>query len=305
MRFHHSDLFPDLRKAAPFLGVLLCLCFCLFPGISQAQIQQQVVRACGAIAVALPLSDAIPVFRSERNIELVLRSAGGTGNGLDALGERSVNMALCSREVTSLDRADYPEIQFVEAPLGVQVLAIAVSQDVWKGGVRSLSADQARGIYEGDIKNWKQVGGPDLKIKVFMPEQGRGSWEVFVQWLYGELKKAPIWHGAIVRGIQETRNMLEFTPGSLSLIPPGFVDNQDIYALPIQDDSGRLLEANMTNVLNQNYPLSRPLLLVTDDKPTGPVKVIIDFMVSDRGQALVKQYGYLTLAELKAAKEAR
>ena len=264
---------------------------------------QQVITAYGAVAVALPLSEAVNTLRAERDIQLVLRSGGGTQMGLDSLGGKRANIALCSRELTPVDRAEYPAIQFTEIPIGVQLMAMAVSRDVWMGGVHSLSADQARGIYERRITNWKQVGGPDLAIKVFMNEPGRGQWEIFACWLYKEIKMAPAWHGARVKEIRETRNMLEFTPGSFSLIPPNFVDRKNIFPLAVQEDSGDPIEPTLDNFLRGKYPLSRPLFLVIDDKPTGGIKVVVDFMIGERGQALVKQFGYVTLAELQAAKE--
>jgi phosphate transport system substrate-binding protein len=276
------------------------------PGVALAQLQQpgqEIVRACGSIAVALPLSEAVTVFRSERNIELVLRSAGGTGNGLEALSERSVNMALSSRELTPVDRANNPEMQLVETPLGTQVLLLAVSQDVWNGGVRAVNAEQMRGIYEGDISNWKQLGGPDLKIRLFVQEEGRGNWEMLAQWLYGEIKKAPVWKGGHVKTMQETRNMLEFTPGGISLLPPAFVDNHSIYAISIKGDGSKTIDPTYENIFNKSYPLFRPLSFVTNDRPTGAVKVIIDFMTGERGQAILKQYGYLTVPELEEARK--
>lgn len=289
-----------MKRGSLFFSLFLILCV----AAPHAE-AQQVVHACGAVSVALPLSDAGSILRSEQNIEILLRAGGGTNFGLDALGDRSAQIALCSREVTPVDRADYPDIQFTEIPIGVQLVALAVSRDVWQGGVHSLSATQARAIYEGKIKNWKEVGGPDFKITIFMSEPGRGQWEMFVQWLYGEIKKAPVWHGLTVKDFQETRNMLEFTMGSFSLIPARFVDNRNVFAVAIRDDAANLSQPTVEEVLKEKYPLSRPLLLVTDNKPTGTVKVIIDFMVSERGQALVKQYGYVTLAELKAAKAAQ
>lgn len=298
------SLRAGLRAAtAAFLG--LTLCFCVQPRAAEAQLQeqQQVVRACGAITLALPLSEAVPLFRTERNIELIMRSAGGTNTGLDALCERNVNVALCSRELTATDRADNPEMQLVETPVGVQVLILAVSRDVWAGGVRVLSAEQMRGIYEGAIKNWKEVGGPDLKIRLFMQESGRGIWELFAQWLYEDVKRAPLWKGTTVKNMQETRNMLEFTPGAVSVISPGFVDNKDIFPLSIRGDSGKVIDPVFENLFNKTYPLFRPLSFVTADRPTGAVKVIVDFMVGERGQALIKQYGYITLADLETARQ--
>ena len=286
-----------MKRFAPFLWLLIVLRLCV-PGA----LAQQTVSARGAVSVALPMSEAVGVLHSERHIDLLLRSNGGTSMGLDALGDRSASIALCSRELTPEDRAAYPTLQLIEIPIGLQMLAIAVSRDVWMGGVHSLNTLQIRGIYEGKIKNWQQVGGPNLPIKVFMNEPGRGQWEMFVLWLYKELKMAPIWHGAKVKEARETRNMLEFTPGSFALIPPSFVDKQNIFPLAIQEGSADPVEPTLDNVLRGNYPLSRPLLLVVDDKPTGATKVVVDFMTGERGQALVKQFGCVTLDELRAAR---
>ena len=285
-------------KRAP---VLLCLFVSLWLCAAIAT-AQDTVRAFGAVSVALPLVEAIPILRTEKGIELIVRASGGTEAGLDALGERTISLALSSRSLTPVDRSEYPGMQFTEIPIGVQVLAMAVSADVWAGGVRSLSATQAQAIYEGKITNWKDVGGPNLKIKVFMNEPGRGQWELFVQWLYGGIRKAPKSKSAVVREINETRNVVEFTPGSFALLPPSMTDGRTIFGLAAQDSQGTPIEPTLQNVLDEKYPLSRPLLLVIEDKPTGNVKTIVDLMISERGQAFVKQFGYITLKELRAAK---
>ncbi|MDD5349011.1 MAG: substrate-binding domain-containing protein [Chthoniobacteraceae bacterium] len=282
------------------LTSLLLLWVCLGAGISGAM-AQDAVRACGTVSLALPMADAVVALRTEQHVDLVLRAGGGTETGLDALGTHTVDLALCSRNLTPADRADYPQAQLKTAPVGLQLLSLAVSRDVWVGGLRALSAEQARGIYEGRINNWKEVGGPDLRIRLFMAERGRGQWEIFAQWLYGEIRKAPMWNGSKVKGIEEARNTLEFTPGSCALLPPAFTDYRNLFALSILDGAGRPVQPTVANAAQGKYPLSRPLLLVTDDNPAGPVKVVVDFMVSERGQELIKRYGYIGLEELQAA----
>jgi len=287
-----------------FSASLLCvLVFCILAAPDATA--QTVVRACGAVSVALPVYEAGKILRAERNLELVMGAVGGTVSGLEALGENSVNIAFSSRELTPIDRAAFPEIQFTEIPIGVQLVSMAVSRDVWEGGVRSITASQAQAIYEHKITNWKQLGGPNTKITVYMSTPGRGQWEIFVQWLYGEIRKAPVWHGFEAKESTEMRNMLEFTRGSFGLLPAGLVDHRAAFALAFRTDSGMEIPPTTANVLNDQYPLSRPLLLVINDRPTGGTKVVVDFMVSERGQALVKQTGYVTLEELKAAKAAQ
>ena len=289
-----------MKRLAPFLWLLVLLRLCVPNAMAQ---QPLTVVARGAVSVALPLSEAVPVLRREYNVDLALRSAGGTMVGLDALGGRTANIALCSRELTPTDRAACPEMQLTAIPIGMHLLAVVVSRDVWMGGVRALNANQIRAIYEGKIKNWQEVGGPDLPIKVFMSETGRGQWEIFALWLYKELKMAPVWRGAKVKEISETCNILEFTSGGMAIIPPSFADRRNIFPLAIADDSPTPIEPTLDNALKGIYPLSRPLLMVVDDKPTGAVKVVVDFMIGERGQAFVKRFGYVTLAELEAARK--
>jgi phosphate transport system substrate-binding protein len=290
----------SMNRFALLLGILVLTCF-FHAGAQQAE----VVRACGAVSVALPVSEAAKILRKERNIDLVLGAVGGTIIGLESLGSKNVAMAFSSRALTPIDRAAFPEIQFTEIPIGAQLVVMAVSRDVWEGGVHALNPDQARGIYEGKIKNWKEVGGPDAKISVFMSAPGRGQWEIFAQWLYGEIRRAPVWHGATVKEDSEGRNMVEFTRGSFALLPTGLVDNRNTFALACGDDEQHAFAPTIANVIKKKYPLSRPLLLVVNDKPTGGVKVVVNFMVGEQGQAIVKQIGYVTVAELEAAEKAQ
>ena len=289
-----------MNRFASFVWVLILLRICAV----NADAQQVQIRGFGAVAVALPISEAGEVLRSEQSIQLILR-AGPSDTALEMLSEGNVDFALCNKELTPVDRATYPQISFSEVPIGVQFITMAVSRDVWEKGVHSLNVNQLRGIYEGRITNWKEVGGPDQKINAFMSVQGRGVWEMFVQWLYGEIKKAPVWRGPSVKDAQETRNMLEFTPGSFALVPPAVANKRSIFALAAQGESGDPVEPTLANVLTKEYPLYRPLVMVTNNRPVGPVKVLVDFMVGERGQAMVKHFSYVTLDELKTAKAAQ
>jgi phosphate transport system substrate-binding protein len=94
----------------------------------------------------------------------------------------------------------------VETQIGEDAVALIVSADVWNGGLKSVTKEQAKGIYESAIKNWKELGGPDKRIAFFNKEPGRGTWEVFANWAYGDHKKAPQVSFPEVGGNEETRN---------------------------------------------------------------------------------------------------
>jgi phosphate transport system substrate-binding protein len=72
-----------------------------------------------------------------------------------------------------------------------------------------------------------------------------------------------------------------------------------VFALSIKGESGEILEPTNENIATHKYPMSRPLFLITNGPPAGDVKTLVDFMLSDRGQELVRKHGYLRLADLK------
>ena len=60
-----------------------------------------------------------------------------------------------------------------------------------------------------------------------------------------------------------------------------------------------VVEPTNENIATKKYPLSRPLFLLTNGEPHGAAKTLVDFVLSERGQELVKKHGYLRLKDLE------
>jgi phosphate transport system substrate-binding protein len=156
-----------------------------------------------------------------------------------------------------------------------------------------------RGIYEGKIKNWKELGGPDRRIAFFNKEPGRGTWEVFVHWVYGDAKKAPQVNLPEVGGNEESRNKVGSTRGAISQLSSSWADGTKVFALALKDENGEAIPPTNENVAVKRYPMSRPLFVLTNGEPGGDAKTLIDFLLSSRGQDLVRKHGYLGMSDLK------
>jgi phosphate transport system substrate-binding protein len=102
-----------------------------------------------------------------------------------------------------------------------------------------------------------------------------------------------------VGGNEETRNKVASTKGALSQLSSSWADGKTVFALSIKTEDGKEISPANENIANRTYPLSRPLFLLTNGEPTGDTKTFVDFMLSDRGQDLVKKHGYMKLSELK------
>lgn len=256
--------------------------------------------------MALAVADAAQILRAENGMQIQINTSGGSGAAIAALGEGTLDIAMLPRPVTAEERAEYPDVIFTEIYIGEQIVALAVAQDVWEGGVRALTQAQVNGIYEGKTTNWREVGGSDEKIAFFNFEPGRGAWEIFAQWLYGDARKAPLGRFPTVASNAEARNTLEFTPGSMTQISPLFVDGKRSHALGIRADNGRdVIEPTPQNVAAKRYEMSRGMYLVVNDRPTLNIKVLVDFMLGERGAELLKKHGFYSAAAMKAAKTAK
>lgn len=258
------------------------------------------LRVNGSTTVNPVVTEAAEILRKERGLTIHVDTQGGSSGGIAALGEGRAEIAMISRPLEAEDRTRYPKVPFQATRIGLDAVALVVSQDVWKGGVRALSREQVRGIYEGRIRNWREVGGPDRRIVFFNKEPGRGTWEVFARWLYGDPKAAPLVNLPEVGANEEARNKVGSTPGAMSQLSAAWADGRRVFALGIRKEGGAVAKPTLAEIHGGTYPLARPLLVVTSGPARGASKELIDLLVGPRGQALVQKHGYLTAGSAAA-----
>jgi phosphate transport system substrate-binding protein len=260
----------------------------------------ETLKINGSTTVNLPAAEAAEILRAEKKMEIQIDTQGGSSGGISMLADGQVQIGMISKHVTDEDRAKFPKVKFKEIHIGEDAVAMVVSADVWEGGVKSLSKQQAKGIYEGTITNWSELGGPNRRIAFFNKEPGRGTWEVFVHWVYGSPKQAPLVNFPEVGGNEETRNKVASTKGALSQLSSSWADGKKVFALALINDAKESVPPTNENIATKKYPMSRPLFLLTNGEPRGESRTFVDFVLSDRGQVLVRKHGYLGLSDLKA-----
>ena len=150
-----------------------------------------------------------------------------------------------------------------EIHIGEDAVALIVSKDVWDGGVKADRGAGA-GIYEGRLNNWKDLGGPDQRIAFFNKEPGRGTWEVFAHWVYGNPKMAPQVSFPEVGGNEETPQQGGFDARELSrsFRPRGRMEKRSSRSESRWTDGRSRHDREQRD--SGKYPLSRPLFLLTN-----------------------------------------
>ncbi|MEL7240271.1 MAG: phosphate ABC transporter substrate-binding protein, partial [Planctomycetota bacterium] len=208
-------------------------------------------------------------------------------------------VGMSSKPLKDADHEKYPDADLRAVQIGADAVAMVVARDVYEGGVRSLTSAQLRDIYEGRVTNWSEVGGADRPIVFFNKEPGRGTWEVFAKALYGDADDAPAVSHPEVGGNEETRSKVATTPGAMSQLSASWVDGDTVYALALDD-----IEPSAANIVDGTYPMARPLFLLTNGQPRDDARTLLDFMLAEEGQALVRKHGYTPLDELQPSSEA-
>ena len=251
----------------------------------------------GSTTVNPPVADAASLLSKKLGIEIRVDTQGGSSGGISMLGDNLVQIGMSSKALSEKDRAKYPGVKFNPIRIGEDAVALVVNRDVWEGGVRSISREEMQGIYEGKIRNWKQLGGPDRRIVFFNKEPGRGTWSVFAKWLYGSADDAPLVSFPEVGANEETRNKVASTRGAISQLSYAWADGERVFPLAIRDGD-KTIEATAANISIGAYPLRRPLYLLTNGEPSGPVKLFVEYMLNDDGQTLLRKHGYLAMSDL-------
>ena len=274
-------------------------CLALWSGCALAVAAEAPVRlkVHGSTTVSPIATEAAEILRQERGWEIVIDTQGGSSGGLSALGDGLVDIGMISRPLTDEDLSRYPAARFHASAIGLDGVALIVSRPVWEAGVRALSKEEVQAIYEGRVTNWKTLGGPDAPIVFYDKEPGRGTWEVFADWAYGNHRQAPLASHPEVGGNEETRQKVASHPAAMSQLSVAWAESSDqVKILGIRLVDGQVAYPTREAIRNRTYPMARTLYLVTNGEAAGAAAEFIRFVLSKQGQAIVEKHGYLPIS---------
>ncbi|MFH1429309.1 MAG: phosphate ABC transporter substrate-binding protein [Candidatus Margulisiibacteriota bacterium] len=153
--------------------------------------------------------------------------------------------------------------------------------------VNSLTREQVRKIYKGEIRNWKAVGGPDLQIVMINRDSSSGTFETFNLLVMDEQKASP--ECLTVASNKAVQSGVQQTPGAIGYVGIGYLDGS---VKPLIIDGVTVSEKT---VITKEYPIARPLFMYTNGEPAGLAAQYISFVKSGAGQKLVKKAGFVPL----------
>lgn len=222
-------------------------------------------------------------FNDDHDDIQVTVKGGGSGAGIDALGQGTADIADASRPIKQSEIDEYPDIDFTDNVVAKDGVAIIVSKEIHDAGVTGLTTQQVVDIYVGTITNWKDVGGPDETIFVVEREEGSGTRDTFMDALGLEETSAD----SAKDGNSKVKTSVKTSNNAIGYVGLGYVGD---------DTPSITLDGVMpseSTIASGDYGITRSLHMYTDGEPKGAVKEFIDYVQSDEGQQIVADEGFI------------
>ena len=221
-------------------------------------------------------------------------TGGGSSIGINAFINGVANIAASSRPMrfSEIQRARGRGAIANEIPVALDGLAIIVNKN---NPVKSVTMDQLRKIYVGQITNWSALGGSNAPITVFSRDSNSGTYGFF----QANVLKNQNW-GKGVRFMPSTADELREVGRSANGIAYGgvayFKNDSRVRIVPVAASATSTpLMPTEDNVRSKKYPIWRYLYYYTNGKPSGDTKKFIDFTLSPAGQAVIEKVGYYSV----------
>jgi len=231
-------------------------------------------------------------FKEKHGNIKVQVSGGGSGKGIKALINKSVDFSMASRKMKEkeVEACKKVNIEPVEHIVAYDGLAIVVHKD---NPLDEISFATLKKIYsDRGITNWNQVGGPDMKLVVFGRDSSSGTFVYFKEKVIGK-KETDQYRDDMKRtqGNAQILDQVKTTRGGIGYVGLGYVEGQrgSVKVLKVRKKASDTALAPE----HRDYPLCRPLHFYTNGEPTGNIKAFIDFALSEEGQKIVEEEGFI------------
>jgi len=266
------------KKLMVYSMVLLLVLSLVLVGCTPKKEQNMTTITVAGSTSVQPIAEQLAKKFSEKNPNVKIEvQGGGSSVGIKAAMEGTADIGTSSRELKPEEKTVK---EFMIAKDGIVVIVNPANK------VDNLTLEQVKKIFTGEIKNWKEVGGEDLKITVINREEGSGTRGAFEELVLG--KGNTFTSDAILQG--STGAVKSTVAGDKSAIGYISLGSVDSSVKKVKVDG---VEATEETIINGTYKISRPFLFLTKNDPTGAVKDFIDFVLSPEGQDIISKEGFV------------
>lgn len=240
-----------------------------------------------------PLAEQIGKTFSEKNPKVTVNvQGGGSGTGLNLVLQGTSDIG--NSDVTAESKLDADKAkQLVDHKVCAIGFAVVVNPNV---GIDSLTKEQIQKIFTGEVTNWKDVGGSDMKVNVINRTKSSGTRATFKDTVMGG-KEEKEGLGTTQDSNGNVENAIKTTDGAISYLALSYLTDSvknNVKALKIEN-----IEASSENITSGKYPFWSYEHMYTKGEAKDAAKEYINYVLSDENKETIKKLGYIPMSDMK------
>ena len=217
---------------------------------------------------------------NNQDVTIEINQTGSSSGIMDTISG-TTEIGMSSRELTDEESKNLKEVT-----IAVDGIGVVVNKN---NPVKNLTLEQIKDIFTGKITNWSEVGGEDKEIVVVSREEGSGTRTAF-QEILNYSTEDTVKNAIVNNSTGATKVMVEENDNAIGYMSIGYIDDS-IASVNVDG-----VEATADNVKSGEYKIQRPFLLVYKEGALSEEgQEFIDFILSDKGQAIVAEENLVTV----------
>jgi phosphate transport system substrate-binding protein len=245
------------------------------------------------VNLALAWAEAYQVEHPDVSISV---TGGGSGTGIAALINDTVDMANASRQIKpeEVEEAQAKGVEPVEHIIARDAIAVIVNSE---NPVSELTLQQISDMYSGKIINWSEVGGEDRPIVKLSRETNSGTHVYFLETVLrlGDSDNKTLFSmdTLLLPSSEGIISEVRQNPNAVGYDGLGYVPD-DVKMIAIANEAGgEYVLPSIETVNDKTYAIARDLYMYTNGEPAGIVKDYLDWILSEEAQQIVAELGFV------------
>ena len=190
-------------------------------------------------------------------------------------------------------------VQLHLTPIGREAFVFFVNSE---NPVQGLTVEEIQGIYTGEIRNWKELGGKNQRIRPYQRAENSGSQSALLRLMEGlplmepEKEDRIAGMGGIITEVAGYRNHKNAIGFSFRFYSTEMVENDQIRLLALNG-----VAPTKETIRSGEYPISSNFYAITASPIGEPapeenneeLRALLDWILSEQGQEIIEKTGYV------------
>lgn len=235
---------------------------------------------CGITKKAF-MSELAKAYEKKTGVHIDLQGGGAT-KGIRSVNNGTIHIGGACR--TSMEF--HKEERYVkQIPVAWDAIVFVVHKN---NPVENVSLEQVRAIYNGEITNWKQLGGMDARIDLYVRKSLiSGVGQTLRELVFNDTEKEFTSKARVVKSSGPAEKAVESTITAMTATGVSSAKRRNVKILKVAGH-----DPSFENIKEGKYMLYRPLYLVTKLSSKNPlVEKFINYATSEEGMSIIRQSG--------------